>query len=1242
MTMRKPTTIKPKFAAFVLLFFIIAACTNIKQAPPFPVAENEFKQPITQPFEFTEADTIAWTKMDPDPLKPLPIKKFDWDKLPAKAVDFGLPIPFVAPSEAQAFSLDSLPSMPFHMDSLPSASLSIAVKPLGAPKIIKAGTFSNQQGATRGVMAVTQDLGLPSVSRTVYKDRKGMIWIGMDGKIAKYDSENLWIYGAEQGLQNTAANELFEDSKGRLWVGNRLGAISIIDFEAELVYEVSGALFNTDTYGIIEADDGKFWLSNVNIGYDIIDLEAKTIHRFTQKEGLLGNFGLSPYQDKAGLIWLSSGGGANIIDVASGKNIQLTVADGLPASFTSNFYEDTTGRFWISNGNGVSILNKERTTLSHLISQDLFEGMTGVTSVIQDASGSFYLGGSNGVMYYLDEAKGLLQRIEISNTPSRALLHLVIDKQGQVWGGIPQGGLFKFDPNTGRPGNFTTEDGLNSNAIWCTLEAQDGTIWIGSYEGIDVYDPKTKTIKHLGTAQGLISNRAPRLKEDAKGRIWITGSTLGMSIIDPGQETIQQLTVDQGLQTNSITGSLDGPKEEIWLGGAEGEIIKADIERANYTYYLPTRAEHIFQNNFLINDLEDHIWIATLGAGIQRINPATNERVFLNSDGGLVSNIVYSLIVDEDNSIWAATDLGVQMIHVPSMEITTFTTAEGLAANDVYAIAKHKGEVFTGTSRGLTILSQEVQADQQKPIWKVKTIGKGQGLNLLDFSENSFTFDRNDNFWAGVQGEMLTVMDGIVIDTTSSPTFITGIHILDQKQQFYDREKVRSKRIALDSSWLPNPEEFDVGDLISKDTSNLAKNDIEWTTTTGAYDMPVGLSLPYTQNYLSFSYSGTYFANADQVYYRYILEGIDKNWSPVSQETVSENYRDLPPGDYSFKVASKGFNDVWGAPSSFDFTILPPWWRTWWASLLFLVIAGAIIWFIMDYRSRWLKKENRVLEERVSHRTVQLKNKIDELKATQSQLIQSEKMASLGELTAGIAHEIQNPLNFVNNFSEVNTELIDEMQEELKKGDYEEVIALSKDIRENQQKINHHGKRADAIVKGMLQHSRSSSSIKEPSNINAIADEYLRLAYHGLRAKDKSFNATLNTDLDEKIGKINIVPQDVGRVILNLITNAFHAVIEKQKKEKDEGNTSYKPTVWVSTKRKGHTVLVSIRDNGNGVPDKVKDKIFQPFFTTKPSGQGTGLGLSLSYDIIQTHGGELLLETKQGEGTTFTISLPDV
>jgi signal transduction histidine kinase len=283
------------------------------------------------------------------------------------------------------------------------------------------------------------------------------------------------------------------------------------------------------------------------------------------------------------------------------------------------------------------------------------------------------------------------------------------------------------------------------------------------------------------------------------------------------------------------------------------------------------------------------------------------------------------------------------------------------------------------------------------------------------------------------------------------------------------------------------------------------------------------------------------------------------------------------------------------------------------------------------------------------------------LRKTQHQLVLSEKIRSLGELTAGIAHEIQNPLNFVNNFSEINTELIEELKnEKLKvKDERNEKFEddLLNDIAQNEQKINHHGKRADAIVKDMLQHSRASSGKKQPTDINALADEYLRLSYHGLRAKDKLFNATLQTDFDESIGKINIIPQDIGRVLLNLFTNAFYAVTEKKKGsplttalagDTENPRDNYEPTVTVSTSLNPPSggmeawIEIKVKDNGIGIPQKVLDKIFQPFFTTKPTGQGTGLGLSLSYDIIKAHGGEIKVETKEGEGAEFIIQLPIV
>jgi two-component system, NtrC family, sensor kinase len=331
-------------------------------------------------------------------------------------------------------------------------------------------------------------------------------------------------------------------------------------------------------------------------------------------------------------------------------------------------------------------------------------------------------------------------------------------------------------------------------------------------------------------------------------------------------------------------------------------------------------------------------------------------------------------------------------------------------------------------------------------------------------------------------------------------------------------------------------------------------------------------------------------------------------------------------------------------------------------SAMVLLFAGFLISFITsqrkklqyhkdlqllnDQQQKSLLEQNNLLEQRVRNRTTELsqqkevlQNSLTELKATQMQLIQREKMASLGELTAGIAHEIQNPLNFVNNFSELSTELLAELKEEISVGNRVNSLAIADDLTHNLQKITHHGGRASSIVKGMLEHSRTSTGERQPTNLNALANEYLRLAYQGLRTKDKNFNCELVTDFDPVLGEVDVVSQDIGRVFLNLYNNGFYAV--RQRSMDMKAGTAYVPTVWVSTQRKNKRVQIRIKDNGTGIPESVKNKIFQPFFTTKPTGEGTGLGLSLSYDIVtQGHGGVLTVESTEGEGAEFIITLP--
>jgi len=312
------------------------------------------------------------------------------------------------------------------------------------------------------------------------------------------------------------------------------------------------------------------------------------------------------------------------------------------------------------------------------------------------------------------------------------------------------------------------------------------------------------------------------------------------------------------------------------------------------------------------------------------------------------------------------------------------------------------------------------------------------------------------------------------------------------------------------------------------------------------------------------------------------------------------------------------------------------------AAILVFVVLGTVLL----YSNRQKQKSNALLTQQKE----EIQTALTLLKSTQAQLIHAEKMASLGELTAGIAHEIQNPLNFVNNFSEVNTELSDEIVEEAEKGNLDEIKIIAKDIKANSEKISHHGKRAESIVKGMLLHSRGSSGNKEPVDVNALCDEYLSLSYHGFRAKDKTFNADFKLEADKSLPKIEVVPQDIGRVLLNLVNNAFYAcaersrsVVSEQQKTLSGLDTAepYKPTVTVSTKNLGDRIKISVKDNGNGIPESIKNKIFQPFFTTKPTGQGTGLGLSVSYDIVtKGHGGDFKVESKVGNGADFIIILP--
>jgi signal transduction histidine kinase len=586
-------------------------------------------------------------------------------------------------------------------------------------------------------------------------------------------------------------------------------------------------------------------------------------------------------------------------------------------------------------------------------------------------------------------------------------------------------------------------------------------------------------------------------------------------------------------------------------------------------------------------DSDSILWIGTNLGGLNRLDTKTSRFTsYIDAKSGF--RCVISIFEDSHKRLWAGTYLGgLYLVDKTNGSFKRYGIEDGLLYSSVSSITE----------------------DKAGKIWAVST----RGLSRLDLTTNRFTNFTTYNSVGGFLGKgepfNLVVKNGLVL---------------------FDPGKIKTSDVA------------PVVLIESVGYNSVHGNKDTILFTNGR----ANIELKFNENKISFQYIAIHTADAVANRYAYQLEGNDKDWIQAGTQR-SVTYTNLAPGTYTFKIKAANSDGVWNETgASFNFTILPPWWKTWWAYLSYAALIVIAISSFMAYRSAALKRENKLLEDKVALRTTQLQSSIADLKATQTQLIQSEKMASLGELTAGIAHEIQNPLNFVNNFSEVNMELIGEMKSEIEKGNIEEVKAIAGDIESNEEKINHHGKRADAIVKGMLQHSQKSSGQKEPTDINALCDEYVRLSYHGLRAKDKTFNADFKTDFDDTIGKINIIPQDIGRVLLNLYNNAFYAVQQKQK-ESAQGlptfqklATLYQPAVSVSTKKMSDKILIIVKDNANGIPQNIVDKIFQPFFTTKPTGQGTGLGLSLSYDIIKAHGGEIKVETKEGEGSEFIIQLP--
>ncbi len=1217
----------------IYVAFSIFSCRLKSDAPSLSEGQTVFEAPVTRPFTLPEAKPINW-KIHPADSVPVgqPVK-FDLRKLSSKPFSLNAFKAMKKPADTRRLDWDKIEKIPLRMDTVTGQALKVRKFLLPKPLVSAASGPGLIGKGTSGLLRLGQAEGLPGNSVfAMTTDPDGSVWISTEKGLSKYTGEEFVTYNfflkEESGSVETLS-DLLIDAKGRLLVSANRSGIYRIDITLGIVEYFE---LGFGPYRMSLDNKGRLWGGkDSRKGLFFIDLEKKQVFRVPlQPADEAMNEVYGAWCDPEGNVWIGLNRGVGVIDSSLTSLRLMGETEGLPVRIAYGFSADTAGNVWITafskGAYAVSLRNKTITGLGP------DQGFNGVTNdVFTDAKNRLWLMSNDTVSIY-DFRASRMKKI-VTNVTLRTAGYPTSGMKGEdglLWMGSEANGAIIINPNGMLAEHFSEDNGLESNDVWGIQEDSKGRMWLATYNGIQIYDPFTEKISLLKFPAEISRNENRQIRQIRKD-VFFLGSYGGFGIIDLQANIMtfyNTLDTKVGQTIFCGIGTEDG---NIWFSGGDGlmvfDPVKKSFKKLDAKNGLSSSLAFITQQ-----DRQGRIWVITEN-GANIIDPKANTVINLYEKDGLLSNYTSTFFQTGSGDIYIGSDKGLNVFDKDLKTITTVSEKNGLIPPAMYDMTEVNGRINIGSENGIIVVEKPQEKGRS---WKFYTYSKSSGFPYNDYNQATAFPSSSGSVWWGAAPVMTVTHQDAVADTLPPKVMIRGMNIMDQNPSFrnpalLDKELSNGDTLwAGTTPWLKG--------RLPADSGYLVQNKIRWDSVRTGFQIPVGLRLPYHQNSFNFSFVNPGVLAKERTVYRYLLEGKDTEWSEIGPKTVSRIYYNIEPGKYSFKVITRGFNGVWSEPDVLSFTILPPWWQTWWAYTLFALLAGVAVYLIVKVRSRWLEEENRLLEEKVEDRTAALNQKMEELRSAQNQLIQSEKMASLGELTAGIAHEIQNPLNFVNNFSEVSNELIDEIEEESSKPvearDQAAISELLRDVKENLGKIIHHGKRADSIVKGMLQHSRSSNGTREPVNLNLLVDEYLRLAYHGLRAKDKSFNATLKTDYDKSITMVSIVGQDIGRVVLNLITNAFYAVTEKPSRE------DFEPVVSVSTKKINDLVEISVSDNGIGIPAHIKDKIFQPFFTTKPTGQGTGLGLSLAYDIVKAHGGELQVETREGEGTTFTICIP--
>lgn len=1093
-----------------------------------------------------------------------------------------------------------------------------------------------------GFEHITKSEGIPSDwNYSIVQNQQGFLWVGGLIGLSRYDGYDFRIFRHDP-LDSTSisANYISALAAGRdssLWVGTMGGGLDLFNPMSGVFTHYrhnpgdAFSLSSDSVYVILETQEGVLWVGT-NKGLNRLNRDTGTFtsYRYDPNDGrtLAHDAVNALFEDRNGTLWVGTG----------------------------NIYDPQ------GHGGGLNRFEPATDNFKRVLPE--FPDHR-VTAVGEDRDGVLYAGTCQGRLYRYDREQERLQPLlpdptepnrlhappgnDIDDRCSRvSFIHE--DQAGMLWVGTHSGGLNRYDPTTKTLTAFRHEpdepSSLSGNNVVSFYEDHQGILWVGTDgAGLNKAVPPASRFRLYGAAELRASGGISTLYEDEVGILWI-GTVAGQLFrFDPAVGIMERFSspapTPDGLWGTRIGSIIKDREGMLWVGELLG-LYRVDPARGTHTSFFHDDANPHIPINNLLADTAGNVWIGTFGSGISRYDPETGSFTSFQHDPSdlksLRNDYIQSMYQDPEGILWIGTSAG--GLNRYDKKTETFTTyLDGKDISQVYESNAGQFWVATGTD-GLYLLNRETEQmmkhyttedglvsdfvwgiaeDEQGFLW----LASSGGLNRFDPATETFTTYNQED---GLDNRVW--LQNLFLRSQSGMMYLGGL---------------KGLTVFRPGAFSPNP--FPPKTAIT----NLRVFE-EDRPMAGTKEQPIRLK--YYENELTFDYVGLHFLNPKRNRYSYYLDGYDKTWHEAGTDR-SVTYTNLNPGDYTFRVKSASSDGVWDVEgTSLKVTILPPWWRTFWAYGIYgLFIIGGIFAVDRFQRRRLIRKEREHARERelaqareIEKAHTELSKAHEHLKTTQAQLVQQEKMASLGQLTAGIAHEIKNPVNFVNNFAELNEELAKELLEALSAHNNERIAEVQEllddlvhGLKVNSAQIAKHGRRADAIVQGMMQHALGDSNERYRVDLNALVEEYVTLAYQGKKTQVPDLDVQIQRDYDEQVGSVKMAPQEMGRVLLNLLGNAFDAVHEHAAVVKG----SYTPNVNVSTRLIDKHVEVRVSDNGPGIPLEIREKIFEPFFTTKPTGSGTGLGLSMSYDIVtQGHSGTLTVKSEENGGATFIVTLP--